>query len=144
MHRNIAIYLQDLRNIEAMFDAFDLKKVALDTDAVEDTLADWEQFIDVLRESGEAKLADTVYEKLEEIEERLAHYELEQIKAEEQAVVDDASERLSQSAVDNLLSHTMKMKQQAPDIAAVHKANFRLRNRNKDFLQRLKRLLDES
>jgi len=144
MRINIAMYLKDVRNIDAMFEAFDLKETELDSEVIEETLADWEQFISVLRDRGVHDLADEVYEKIEEIEDRLAIYEQEQIKAEEQAVVDDASDRLTQSAVDNLLAHAIKTKKQQADIGLEHKAEFRLRNRDKDFPKRLNRLIDKA
>ena len=140
MYRNIEDYLNDVRKIEAMFAAQDMKEIEFDSDAIEDILCEWEQFIGILRDEGDTALANQVYEKIEEIEERLREYEKEQIKAEEQAIIDEAGNRLSQSAMENLIAKQIKMKNQAADIGREHQAEFRLRNRERDFPERLKRL----
>ena len=140
MYHNIEDYLSDVREIEAMFTAHNMKESNFDSDVIEDILCEWQQFIDILRDEGETALANRVYEKIEEIEERLRDYEQEQIKQEEKAVIEEASNRLSRSAMENLIAKPIEMKNQPPDIGREHQAEFRLRNRAKDFPERLKRL----
>lgn len=140
MYHDISRYLEDVRKIETLLEAYDSGEIELDTDEIEDILIEWEQLRVKLRDRGENELANRVYEKVEDIQERLHEIEKEQIQSEEDAVIDEAGNRLSQSAMENLIAHMIKMKNRTPDIGREHKAEFRLRKRDKDFSERLKRL----
>ena len=102
MYYDIVRYLEDVQKIEALLEAYDLKETEIDTDSIEELLIAWEQLRYKLRDRGEATLAKRVYDKCEAIQERLYNIEKEQIRAEEEAIIDEAGNRLSQSAMEKL------------------------------------------
>lgn len=139
MYRDLARYLNDVREIEAMFEAVDLRRAEPDTDTIEEMLSDWDGLISNLRDAGEHELANQVNEKIDEIEEQIRAYEQEQIRREEDQAVEESCNRLSRSTVENLISKPVKVKPQE-DIGREHQAVFRLRDRKRDYVERLKRL----
>lgn len=144
MPYHMQAYEKDLSAIESMFEDYRRHSKELDTDTIEEILITWQQFIEALCEDDDSELADEIYEQLDDIQCRLDDYDNERCQQEDVEIIQQAGQRLGQSAEANLLSHKLRAKYQPVDIGREHQAHFRLERKTRKDADRRQRLIDKS
>ncbi len=134
MDRHIAAYYRNLHSIEEMFEAYERnpRTPDFDMEQIEEILLEWEQFIYALRDVDlpeYASLADEVFEQIETFQERLAEIDETSVTVEEDAIIEDANQRLGQDAICNYLDHQLKAKYTVHNSIDEHNARQRLRDK---------------
>lgn len=134
MDRHIAAYHRNLHSIEAMFEAYERnpRTPDFDMEQIEEILLEWEQFIHALRDVDLPEytdLADEIFEQIEAFQEKLAEIDEKSVTVEEEALIEDANQRLGQDAICNYLDHQLKAKYTVHNSIDEHSARQRLREK---------------
>ncbi|MCA9913118.1 MAG: hypothetical protein KC496_07205 [Anaerolineae bacterium] len=134
MDRHIAAYYRNLHSIEEMFDAYERnpRTSEFDAEQIEEILLEWEQLITALRDVDMQEyidLADEIFEQIEGLQEMLAEIDEKSTVVEEDALIEDANQRLEQDAICNYLDHQLKAKYTVHNSIDEHSARQRLRDK---------------
>ena len=121
------IYHTELRQLEEAFAKFERygTVIDIDVDEVEETLEDWQELIAELRTDGESeswKMAQEIEAKFEYFESQLEIYIAERITYEEESAITQASNRLTQSRIENY-SHHLKLASEDHDIMRYYRTS---------------------